>query len=217
MGKTDNRDKDVKPNLSVEYEITVRDKNGKVIEHRREESKSLVKNFLLLLNAAFKLDYSSVVDTGGTARNASARCYWHVSWCNGGGGYTVTYYTGWTVLAGEGDDTFGIVVGTGDTPVTADDYNLESKIAHGTGAGQLSYGAVTLYDPVVVDANKVKQQIIRSFTNNSGADITVKEIGLIVKTSHDNYLVMVIRDIITATTVPDGGTLDLSLFITTTA
>ena len=73
MGEADNRDKDVKPNLSVEYEITVRDKNGKVIEHRREESKSLVKNFLLLLNSAFRINTSTVVDTGGTARNASAK------------------------------------------------------------------------------------------------------------------------------------------------
>jgi len=88
MGKTDNRDKDIKPNLSVEYEITVRDKNGKVIEHRREESKSLVKNFLLLLNAAFRISTSSVVDTGGTARNAGAKYCVHL-WVDAGGDRTV--------------------------------------------------------------------------------------------------------------------------------
>ena len=213
MGKTDNRDKDIKPNLSVEYEITVRDKNGKVIEHRREESKSLVKNFLLLLNAAFRISTSSVVDTGGTAQNAGARYYWS-RWCNAAYG-TVAGYGGWSALAGEGDDTFGIVVGTGNTPVTADDYNLESKIAHGTDAGQLSYGAVTLYDPVVVDGNTVKQQIIRSFTNNSGTDITVNEIGLIVKTSGDNYLVMIIRDVINSLTIPDGGKCMIRYYIKT--
>ena len=117
-------------------------------------------------------------------------------------------------MAGAGDDTFGIVVGTGDTPVTADDYNLASKIAHGTGAGQLSYGAVTLYDPFVSDYT-VKQRIARSFTNNSGADITVKEIGLIVKTSVDNYLVMIIRDVITPLTIPDGGKSMIRYYIKT--
>jgi len=212
MGKTDNRDKDIKPNLSVEYEITVRDKNGKVIEHRREESKSLVKNFLLLLNAAFRISTSSVVDTGGTAQNAGARYYWS-RWCNAAYG-TVAGYGGWSALAGEGDDTFGIVVGTGNTPVTADDYNLESKIAHGTDAGQLSYNETILYGPFVT-GTAVVQVFRRQFTNNSGTDITVNEIGLIVKTSGDNYLVMIIRDVINSLTIPDGGKCMIRYYIKT--
>ena len=210
MGEAGNRDK--KPNLSVEYEITVRDKNGKVIEHRREESKSLVKNFLLLLNAGFRISTSSVVDTGGTARNTGAGYGWH-RWYHGSYS-SIDGYGGWSALAGAGDDTFGIVVGTGDTPVTADDYNLASKIAHGTDAGQLSYNESVLYDPVVT-GTAVRQEFRRQFTNNSGADITVKEIGLIVKTNYDNYLVMIIRDVITPLTIPDGGKSMIRYYIKT--
>jgi len=203
----------------MKYEINlktvVKDRNGKIISENEQKCNSYVKNFLLLLNAGFRISTSSVVDTGGTVQNTGAKAHYSNGWCNFGG-YTITTYGGWSALAGAGDDTFGIVVGTGDTPVTADDYNLASKIAHGTDAGQLSYGAVTLYDPFVSDYT-VKQRIARSFTNNSGADITVKEIGLIVKTSVDNYLVMIIRDVITAKTVPAGGSLDIELVLKTVA
>jgi len=155
----------------MKYEINlktvIKDRNGKIISEHEQKCNTFVKNFLLLLNAAFRYSYSTVVDTGGTARNAGAEYCYHVYAFSS---YTVCGSGGWTPSAGEGDDTFGIVVGTGNTPVTADDYNLASKIAHGTDAGQLSYGAVTLDDPVIID-NTVKQQIMRSFTNNSGADI----------------------------------------------
>jgi len=203
-----------KMKYEIKLKAVVKDRNGKIISENEQKCNTFVKNFLLLLNAAFRLSYSTVVDTGGTAQNAGAK-YYYSEW--GHYSYSLCGIGGWAPSAGEGDDSFGIVIGTGDTPVTADDYNLESKIAHGTGAGQLSYGAVTLYDPDIVDSNKTRQRIMRSFTNNSGADITVKEIGLIVKTSGDDYLVMVLRDVIVATTVPDGGTLDLYLDITTTA
>jgi len=211
MGKVDNRDKDAKPNLSVEYEIIVRDKNGKIIEHRREESKSLVKNFLLLLNAAFRISYSTVVDTSGTAQNASTKCHYG-EW--GNDKRLRKCYGGWAPSAGEGRDSFGIVIGTGDTPVTADDYNLESKIAHGIGAGQLYYYETVLYSPVIAET-EITQEFRRAFRNGSGADITVKEIGLIVNIVCDNYKVMIIRDVITPLTIPDGATYTVKYFIKT--
>ncbi|MEM2612441.1 MAG: hypothetical protein QXJ45_07495, partial [Thermoproteota archaeon] len=39
------------PNLNLEYEIEVRDKNGELISYRREQSHSLVKNFALILQS----------------------------------------------------------------------------------------------------------------------------------------------------------------------
>ena len=202
----------------MKYEIklktVIKDRNGKIISEHEQKCNTYVKNFLLLLNSAFKLDSSPVVDTGGTARNAGARYYWS-RWCDGN--CTVAGCGGWSALAGEGDDTFGIVVGTGNTPVTADDYNLESKIAHGTDAGQLSYNETILYGPFVT-GTAVVQVFRRQFTNNSGTDITVNEIGLIVKTSYDNYLVMIIRDVLdTPKTVPAGDSLDIGIVLKTVA
>jgi len=190
-------------NLGVEYEIEVTDKDGNIVKQIKKQSESLVKNFLILLNAAFKIGSSDAVDTGGTTRTVNMFGYleYHV-WASG---YSRAYcgYAGWTPTASEGDDTYGIIVGTSDQPVSVDDYNLISKIAHGDSAGQLHYYETTVQEPTV-DGNTVRQRFEREFKNNSGADITVKEIGLVVKTSKDNYLVMIIRDVIDLT-IPAGG------------
>ena len=72
------------------------------------------------------------------------------------------------------------MVGTGNTAPTINDYNLESKISHGTGAGQLQYGAVTFGEPTC-DASSCHFTITRDFSNSSGAEIVVYEIGLICR------------------------------------
>ena len=211
MMDNNNIKRDIKKgiNLSVEYEIEVTDNDGNIIEHRHERSESLVKNFLMLLYACFKIGTATVVDTSGSSQAGAAKCCGD-TWSNG---YCITSWhnsfscgpAGWTPTAPEADDTYGIIVGTSDQPVSVDDYNLISKIAHGDSAGQLYHYATTMLEPTV-DGNTVRQRFERTFKNNSGADITVKEIGLVVKTSEDNYLVMIIRDVLsTPVTVSTGG------------
>jgi hypothetical protein len=71
-----------------------------------------------------------------------------------------------------------IVVGTGDsTPESVDNQDMDAMIAHGSGSGQLIYAAPVTTMPIKVGSD---WQIdwTRMITNNSGADITVKEIGL---------------------------------------
>ena len=198
-------------NLEVEYEIEVTDKDGNIVKQIKKKSESLVKNFLMLLNAAFKPGTSDVVDTGGTTRTTGAKyCVTWNWWVQQAGGYdrAFTLYGsdgGWTPTAPEADDTYGIIVGTSDQAVSASDYNLISKIAHGDSAGQLYHYATTMLEPTV-DGNTVRQRFERTFKNNSGGDITVKEIGLVVKIPVDNYLVMIIRDVLsTPVTVSTGG------------
>jgi hypothetical protein len=203
---------------SVELEFKVWGINGNKTIHRRQELHTYVKNFLMLTNAAFKVSTSTVKDTGNVSRAASAKHA--VSWSKGYNvPYTITFggSGGWAPNAPEADATYGIIVGTSDIAVTVDDYNLKAKIAHGNAAGQLYHYGTTLPDPVDVGGNKIQQELGRVFINNSGAEITVKEIGLVVKTNVDNYLVLIIRDVITPVPVPNGGTLEVSIFITTTA
>jgi len=91
---------------------------------------------------------------------------------------------------------FGLVLGTGDTPVAIDDYKLQTQILHGSAANQLSHAAV------IVDAHhgggstssfKVKRQ----FENLSGGTITVKESGIYAyydaSTGYN-----IVRDVLTA-------------------
>ena len=73
--------------------------------------------------------------------------------------------------------TYGILCGTGTTtPVTAD-YAMQTLVAHGTSAGQLSYQATAVGSAGVVGAN-VDTIIARVVVNSSGGAITLKEIGM---------------------------------------
>jgi hypothetical protein len=64
--------------------------------------------------------------------------------------------------AGAGVTTHGIMVGTGTGAFDFDNYALGTLIAHGTGAGQLQYGAVTFNAPQT-SGNDRYFEIIRTF------------------------------------------------------
>lgn len=71
----------------------------------------------------------------------------------------------------------GIRVGSGNAAFSLEDYNLATLIAHGTGAGQLTRAAMTY--PTRNYSDKIwTTTISRDFTNGSGGDVTVREVGL---------------------------------------
>ncbi len=124
----------------------------------------------------------------------------------------------------EGTGGFGIMVGDGDTAFDPDQYALASKIAHGSGAGELSHGAMDrpsrLYHNMDCDPRRTVQPYewrvtaTRSFTNNSGAAITVRETGLywygcLFNGTHTTF--MTARDVLsTPVEVPNLGVLTVS-------
>ena len=87
------------------------------------------------------------------------------------------------------DDTMGIVVGTdGGTlyPVDWDNYRLGNQISHGTSDNQLVYNVTNIpsSEPAVAyTEGTARVTFFRNFTNSSNSDITVKEAGVIAKTS----------------------------------
>jgi len=181
--------------IGGEIEIIVEDREGNVIEHIKKPMDSFTKNILNLI---------CMFDTGGWVTTDV-------------GGNTVTfafknatdnYLYNAEVLAGSGDDNYGILVGSSDTAFDVTQHNLGSKIPNGTGSGQLSYGETS-----VVDSGDDYKTWQRAFDNLSGADITVKEIGMFAKVIREEsgvpqtYYVMLARDVITTTTVPNGGRL----------
>jgi len=179
-----------------EIELVVTDREGNVIERKIEPMHSLVSN----AKCVFKLvsNGSTTVRPIGVASDITLELYkatnnrWYDS----------------LIRAPSGDDNFGILVGSGTTPVSITDTNLASKIPNGTSSGRLVYGATSI---VASDVDYIQWQ--RSFTNNSGASVTVNEIGLAVKVvrieggSQVTYYVLIARDVITSTSVPNGGTL----------
>lgn len=183
-------------------ELIVTDKDGKVTEKRVMKSESFVRQFLELLwvhfgqinpTSAYPVSYN-IRDTSNTLR--------------------AIYYSGysWRANAGAGVTTFGIIVGTGSAAPTIDDYVLQTPIAHGVGAGQLQYSAVTFGAPAS-DSTTSQFTITRNFANGSGGAITVNEIGLYVNAYFHNTQVnvMTIRDVIAGgIAVPNGQTLTIN-------
>ncbi|MBA7636008.1 hypothetical protein ES703_43621 [subsurface metagenome] len=115
-----------------------------------------------------------------------------------------------------GYDTRGIVVGTGDTAVDNEDYKLETQLTEGAGAGNISHGLQVIETTAVVGAN-VDLETKRSFTNNTGSTITVKEAGMYVSvtTAAGTEYFCIIRDTLTAP-VPDKYSLTIIYTLRTT-
>lgn len=123
------------------------------------------------------------------------------------------------VDAGVGADTWGVVVGTnaGTTAEDNENYALDTKILHsGIGdANKLNYQAVTFVTPRVVGPN-VDLDIARTFLNETGNTITVKEIGIIVKNTIDTKYHLILRDVVADEAVDDGETLTVIYILRTT-
>jgi hypothetical protein len=202
------------PKAVIEFEVI--DKDGKLIEKGKFPAKSWVGNIIGLLSGIISMwvgmassswgtpqSRSDLTDTGGNARGIAL---------SSSASQAVT--VGGCAIAG--DATAGIVVGSSDTPVSIGQFTLQSQIAHGTGSGQLQYGATTV-DSMVQESSWYFR-VVRTFTNGSGATVTVREIGLYVRlgmpTSPYYYSCMLARDVPTsAINVPNGSTLTLRYII----
>jgi len=79
-----------------------------------------------------------------------------------------------------------IVVGSGTTPPSITDGGLTSQIGNGTGAGQLQYGTDSLTTPITnLNNNSASFTWSKSFTNGSGGNVTVAEVGAYVTLTSD--------------------------------
>jgi hypothetical protein len=202
------------PKAVIEYEV--RDKNGKLLSKGRFPAKSWVGNIVCFLSDLLK---------GGTTSSTSTSLYYAttrtdlVDTVNTARGFSIVSGVGSTLFGAEGgvgDVGAGIVVGSGDTPVNLGQYALASLITHGTGSGQLSYGTTTV--ETLTKDTAWYFRVIRTFTNNSGGSVTVKEIGLYVRLwlreSPYYYSCMFARDVLPApVTVPNGSTLTVRYII----
>jgi len=122
--------------------------------------------------------------------------------------------------AAAGDATQGITVGTGTGAVAPSDNKLGTQIAHGTGAGQLSYGGMG-FGSVSTTATQTKLTMSRAFTNNSGSTITIQEIGLyacFMDNSNNLRIFCLIRDLVAGgQAVLNGSTVTATLTLALTA
>lgn len=198
--------------IGMEYEIEIRDRHGKLISKTKGEAKSWLWNFMAWLREWFALNYGlvptySINDITGTGRTFPTSAS------------KIIYDNGGYINGDSGDENEGIVVGSSDVAVQYDDYALGSKIAHGTGAGQLVYNAQSL-ENLQYSGGVISFRVTRTFTNNSGSSVDVKEIGMYMRQLDNTGTarnICVARDVLASPqSVPDGATLTVRYTISVT-
>jgi hypothetical protein len=160
--------------FKVKVQVKIKDKNGKVVFVKEKLCKSYVRQIIDILNCAMGNTTVSTKNTSGGQSNEAVGSYFL------------------RVTAAANDSTYGVQVGKGangsSAAVTISDFVLQSLIAHGNTSGLLSYGAVSVGSVAIVGST-AKFTIARTFTNNSGADITPQEVGLVVSDAINKFLI----------------------------
>jgi hypothetical protein len=200
--------------------IEKKDRNGRVGYSESREGHSYVRNAYnvasLLVNAITGTGYGagslSIKTTAGSVvtntNNVSAR------WGSYGDCFT----------AATGVATNGIIVGSSGQVFSFEDYNLISQITHGITAGTLHYGqtnsgavSVPAWDLPTRKFTVVNE---RYFNNDSGGNITVREIGLVsrdVKLNYSTDQYLYARDVLdTEITLADAEQLRVTYTFTQT-
>lgn len=172
-------------NLQIYKQWKIVGKDGKIRWSKRKKAHSFVVGFGQVLELLFGHSYNAasrtvvIKDTSAASVNfalSSSFYAQHLFSCETPAGTT----------------TFGLLVGTGTTAPAVADYAMQTLIAHGVGANQLSYSAGTVQS-TRTESTATKLLIQRSFSNSSGGTITVKESGLVASlwaTSQKNVLVI---------------------------
>jgi len=183
--------------IGVYYQITVTDKKtGKVIRKTRfRRSKSFLLQFLQLIEVQIMQANVNITKIDGGSSS---------------------FPPDTTILdstSAIGDDTEGILVGTGTTPVDNLDYVMETLIDHGVGGGELSYGAMSKTTTGEVGAN-VDFILTRTFTNSSGGSISITETGIYTHSGTVDF--MYLHDVFTAVPVGNGQVATVTYTLRTT-
>lgn len=125
-----------------------------------------------------------------------------------------------TSLSGVRGQYVGLQVGTGTTAFAFNDRDLDARVVHGTGSGQLiHYG--TVVDNWQISGSTASFDITKMFENRSGGSIAIEEVGISapVQSSGGSFTapVLISRNLIgTTVTVPDGQGLRVRYTITLT-
>ena len=184
--------------LRAEIIIERYDRKGQLLEKIKQKSRSFLKQFIQLIEVQTNQASKTVTDIVGTDRSVGAVDMNLFCVPGGGNGYVDPVQKNVQV------ENVGIVVGSGTTAVTPTDTKLETKIAHGTGSGQLIHLGCGL-KPVEISGSDAYVDLVRFFENQSGANITINEVGIYAIGASQQWGFCICRDILSSSiTVADG-------------
>ena len=203
------------------WELEVRDKHGRLIQRHRQRSHSWVRNAYNMMfsylamkdldDTTFGAGKLSLKKTDGDVEYGDGpTCVNQQSTVDG----TTSGYR-----AAGGVTNRGIIVGSGTTAESFEDYFLETMIDEGAGAGQLNYATSNPHVITWTPATKtLKNELVRYINNNSGGDVDVNEVGIAFNGTHVDSTTsaryMTSRDVLpTTVTVPDTGQLKVTYTI----
>ena len=191
-------------NLQAFYQIQIKSPDGKIrFDTHLRESHSFIFQFLEMIQYCFRrTTMSNITDVGGVSRSF------------GMSNWDITLFD--VLRAAQGNSTYGIVVGSGTNAESNTDIALQTKIANGSGAGQLLYGNHSYINTKIVGAN-VDYEMSRTFMNDSGGSVTINEIGIYSKMYDGSYrYVCLVRDLTGGVTVTDGNSIFVRYVLRTT-
>ncbi|MCR6691591.1 MAG: hypothetical protein MRT15_04305 [archaeon YNP-LCB-003-016] len=184
--------------MKIKCELIV-ERDGKPIY--RGESKSFLKNFGIVLAGMLKNNgdgstgktVSGIIDMSGVSKSAVVEQYVSDTYAK--------YMRIMGMNAGDNDDSYGILVGSGSDPVSYNDYKLSSKINHGTSPGQLDYEPHVIASSYSDTSSYV--ELYRTFINKTSSDIIVREVGIAAWTYSEvisgiDAKYLVVRDVLPA-------------------
>lgn len=163
----------------------IRDKDGRLIRKLPEViANSYVKALIDMLYKHFAQTALTIVETDGTSTSHEP------------------FIQDLEVTAGVGITGYGIVIGTGTNAVTVDDICLQTQAIT-----DIAHGATTVSVPVTV-GNSRQLDILRTFTNNTGAEVNIKEVGLYIITASTAYVYCLDRSLYSVD-IADGASISL--------
>jgi len=154
------------PTLTAYVEAKVYDKEGQLIQYRRQPMRSPTQWLLALMSIPLIGTYSS--SSSSNATNILVNVLGLPSQQS-----TYTDPTSGVYLSANIEWNFSIQVGSGTQAFSPTLNSLAAPIANGSGAGQLSYGSVT----VTYSGTNIKTNV--TVINYSTTTINVTEIGLV--------------------------------------
>jgi len=179
--------------------LELRDRSGGILARHTQEMQSLVRNFIVMLETAFKgvntkfppPPPQAAVDTSGASRGMGIMNYQR--------GAT----QGWRVDADAGDQLllrneptdWGILVGSDNTPVSITDYSLKAPYPHGRGRGYMNYLSTSIEGPFV--GGYVWFRVKRVVVNESDINQTIWEVGLVGREFYTWNKFLFFRDVLT--------------------
>ncbi|MBN2240169.1 MAG: hypothetical protein JW712_10380 [Dehalococcoidales bacterium] len=206
-------------NGSLWYKVMVNDWKGEILSQEERQSHSFLKQWnQAVLYRMF----------GNSVGGINYLGFWDLTeptFIDATGNTGTSPMSGDMRMNGAADNEYlGIVIGTGNTPVTITDRKLEAQIRQGFGVGQMDYLAMSITAPVVADPN-CEFTMSRQIANSSGALITVRESGIYstlrsnwnLGTHKEYYIICIIRDVFSVPQdVPHGGgiTVEYTLRVT---